>query len=100
MRLQPVLLVLIGLLAGYIVATPTTATAAGGGSWQCYVADRLPDTKEAMNWKGATNVTDGLNAAAPTSPPGTIITLQYPTAGGSGWSGSTRSDVGLICVRS
>ncbi|MFZ5476145.1 MAG: hypothetical protein ACOZNI_05165 [Myxococcota bacterium] len=97
MRTQPVLLVVIGLLAGYVFAGQNSARAAGGG-WQCYVVDRLPDTKAAMDWKGAKNATDGLNAVSPGSAAGTILTVQYPTSG-SGWSG-TQSDVGLICVKS
>lgn len=100
MRLQLPLLVLCSVLAGYVFATHNTASAAGGGGWQCYVVDRLPDIQKAMDWKGATNVTEGLNATSPSSPAGTILSVQYPTAG-PGWTGggSSRGDVGLICIK-
>ncbi|MCP4805602.1 MAG: hypothetical protein GY913_10980 [Proteobacteria bacterium] len=86
----------LGLGLGLGLNIPTAQAEAG--LWGCYVVDRLPDVKEAMGWKGATNTADGLNKVATSSPAGTILTVQYPTGGG-GWSGSTQSDVGLICVK-
>lgn len=85
-----------GLGLGLGMNIPTAQAEAG--LWGCFVVDRLPDVQEAMDWKGAKNAAEGLNKVAATSPSGTILTVQYPTGGG-GWSGSTQSDVGLICVK-
>lgn len=82
MRLQPALLVVFGLLAGYVLAGGNVARAEAG-SWQCYVIDRLPDAKAAADWKGSKSLSDGLNAVAPGAASGTVMFMQYPVGGGA-----------------
>ncbi len=90
------LLLLLGLIGGGLASRLVPSANAGGG-WQCYVVDRLPDEAKAADWRGAKNVTDGLNKVSPGSPSGTLLTLQYPTAGAA-WAGGG-GDVGLICAK-
>lgn len=97
MRVHPALLLVLGLLAGLTVADHLPRAHAGSGAWQCYVVDRLPDTKEAASWRGAKSTTEGLNAIAPGAAAGTVLSIQFPTAA-AGFSG-TQSDVALLCVK-
>lgn len=97
MSRSTVTLVFLALLAGFGAASLVQKAEAGGG-WKCYVVDRLPDPAKAADWRGAVNVAEGLDKVSPGSPSGTLLTVQYPTAGG-GWAGSSQSDVGLICAK-
>jgi hypothetical protein len=45
------------------------------GSWDCFVVDRLPDVTAARSWKPATDITEGLNQAAPEAATGTMIAV-------------------------
>lgn len=92
-----VALVVLALFAGFGASSLVQKAEAGGG-WTCYVVDRLPDEAKAADWRGAVNVAEGLNKVSPGSPAGTLLTVQYPTAGG-GWGGTSQSDVGLICAK-
>ena len=92
-----ILLILpLAAAAGWLGAHGIPSAHAGDG-WKCYVVDRLPDPTKAQDWRGAENVSAGLNKISPNTPAGTLIAVQYPTAG-SGWA-TTQSDVGLICVK-
>ncbi len=97
MSRKPLILLVIGLVVG-AASTQLVATAhAGGGAWKCYVVDRLPDPTKAQDWRGAQNVSEGLNKVAPNAASGTLLTVQYPTA--TGGFASAQSDVGLICSK-
>ncbi len=87
----------LGTILGGKVTTLESANAAESGSWKCYVVDRLPELADASEWKGAVNVADGLNAASPNTPSGTILSVSHPT---SAAAFSNRADVGMVCVKS
>ena len=97
MRTRSVFLALLGVIVGLFAAQGISMARAGTGGWQCYVVDRLKDPKDAAGWKGAAEVTAGLNNVAPTVTSGTILAVQYPVGGG-GFAGQ-QSDVGLVCVK-
>jgi len=90
------LVVLGGLVVGLAARGMPAAQATETGIWTCYVVDRLPDVKDASDWKGAEATSKGLNATAPHAPSGTVLSVNYPTAQSFG---SNRSDVGMLCVK-
>ncbi len=102
MRIHPAVLIALSLLAGVGVARSlpgalvSTAHAQEATAWQCYVVDRLEDPKKAADWKGAKVVTEGLNAIAPSTPAGTILSVQYPTTASFA---SNQGDVSMLCLK-
>lgn len=97
MSRSSLLLLLAGLGLGAALTQLVGTARASGGAWKCYVVDRLPDPVKAQDWRGAENVSQGLDKVAPSAPSGTILTVQYPTAT-TGFA-STQSDVALICTK-
>ncbi len=97
MKKAVILMVLGGLAVGLGLGVTIPAAQAGDGEWGCFVVDRLPDTSEAADWKGAKNTATGLNVIATNSPAGTVLTVNHPVSGG-GW-GTTQTSVGMICVK-
>ena len=97
MHLRSILtgLVLFGL--GMAATQVVPFARAGGGAWQCYVVDRMPDMKAASEWKGAVNYATGLNEVAGASPAGTILNGTYPTSGGM--YGASGGGAPILCVK-
>ena len=96
-RLQTFLTLGIGLvLGGGLTVALSSANAQSESSWTCYVVDRLPDAKDAAEWKGAVKATEGLNKVAQNIAPNTIITMTYPVTAGFGNAGGVAP---LVCVK-
>ncbi len=102
MRVHPLVLVALSLLAGVAVAdrlpglVVADAHAQTPSAWQCYVVDRLDDPKEAAAWRGAEVTSAGLNVIAPNVATGTLLEVKYPTKASVM---SNQGDVALICVK-
>jgi hypothetical protein len=86
-----VALVLGGLIVGCGAATVAPVrlgSAVQNGAWRCFVIDRFPDVQDAADWKGARNMTDGMNQVATNAAAGTVISAY--------WNSGTSS---VVCVK-
>ncbi len=76
------------LLVGRAEAQVVTST------WRCFVADRLPNVNDAMSWRGAANIAQGLNVVAQRVAEGTVVSTGYPIGGGPGTQWTP-----VICIK-
>lgn len=63
-----------GVVAGHLVSP---AEAGNKGDWQCYAADRMPDTVDAADYKWAGKIARGLNQSAPHAKSGTVLFMNF-----------------------
>jgi len=84
---------IVGCAVGTMQGSQVASAQAPAGSWVCYAADRLDNSQDAANWRGAKKITSGLNEVAPNVPAGTIISTDHRTAGGN------TAPASIICIK-
>jgi len=63
------------------IATSYAQSNGSGGTWDCFVVDRLPDVQAARSWGPAADITNGLNRAAPDAAKGTMLAVNAKGSG-------------------
>ncbi len=77
MKTQSIVLVLAGILVGCGAGATVAVSWAGptAGQWQCYRVSEFPDLQEGAISGNASEVSAGLNKAAPDAPIGSVIQI-------------------------